>query len=90
MACALILFEAQRQRLAAGLYESRRLRGEEYRRTRFEWLHPTVAAHCQRHGFAYPALDEQGEMLESPPLTPGEASPPPGGELIGSGRLKAP
>lgn len=63
VAAALILFEAQRQRRAAGLYESSRLEPEELERTLFEWCYPEIAEVCRRRGVAYPALDENGELL---------------------------
>lgn len=62
VACALILFEAQRQRLAAGMYDRRRLSEPDYQRTRFEWLHPKVANYCREHQLDYPALDDSGAI----------------------------
>ncbi|MBW1644782.1 MAG: tRNA (guanosine(18)-2'-O)-methyltransferase TrmH [Deltaproteobacteria bacterium] len=64
VATALILFEAYRQRQAAGFYDHCRLDGETYRRLLFEWLHPKVAAYCRRHQLPYPALDDRGEISE--------------------------
>jgi tRNA (guanosine-2'-O-)-methyltransferase len=61
VAAATILFEAQRQRLAAGLYDHCRLDPETYRRTLFEWAQPKIAEYCQRHGQDYPELTEHGE-----------------------------
>ena len=49
VAAAIILFEAQRQRQLAGLYDESRLDTETFERTRFEWLHPEVATYCQTH-----------------------------------------
>ena len=43
VAAAVILFEAQRQRAAAGLYAHPRLAPEELERTLFEWCYPDVA-----------------------------------------------
>jgi len=66
-----ILYEAQRQRQAAGLYERRRLDETTYRRTLFEWAHPELADYCRRHGVAYPPVDEDGSPLEPfPPEAP--------------------
>lgn len=62
VAGALILFEAQRQRLAAGLYSRRRLDEQTYARTRFEWLHPKIARYCREHALDYPPLDEDGQI----------------------------
>ncbi|MFT5446181.1 MAG: tRNA (guanosine-2'-O-)-methyltransferase [Gammaproteobacteria bacterium] len=64
VAAAVILFEAQRQRLVAGMYRQRRLPDAQYTRTLFEWAHPKVAQHCQRHGLAYPLLDASGGIDE--------------------------
>lgn len=62
VAAALILFEAQRQRSAAGLYESSRLDPELFERTLFEWCHPKIADYCRKQGLPYPRLDEEGQI----------------------------
>lgn len=62
VACAVILFEAQRQRLAAGMYAQRSMSDELYRSTLFEWCWPKIARLCQRQGRPYPDLDEVGEF----------------------------
>jgi len=67
VACAIILFEAQRQRVNAGYFDRRRLDFAEWHRTRFEWLHPKLADYCQKHGIDYPALDENGDLAEPLP-----------------------
>lgn len=67
VACAVVLYEAQRQRQAAGLYDRRRLDDAIYERLRFEWLHPKLAEFCRRRGLSYPALDEDGELISSVP-----------------------
>ena len=68
VAAATILFEAQRQRLNAGMYESRQLSEPEFERLRFEWAYPDLAPLYRERGEAYPALGEQGQLLisESP------------------------
>ncbi len=53
---------AQRQRTNADLYAESRLDQAVYEKTLFEWGHPAVARYCRRHGFAYPALDDDGEI----------------------------
>ncbi len=63
VACAVVLYEAQRQRQAAGMYEQCRLDSETLNRQRFEWLHPVLADYCQRHDLDYPALDESGDLV---------------------------
>jgi tRNA (guanosine-2'-O-)-methyltransferase len=63
VANAVVLFEAQRQRLQAGFYEQVRLTPEVYQQTAFEWGYPEIAAMCNRQGKPYPQLGEQGEIL---------------------------
>lgn len=64
VATALLLFESQRQRQAAGLYEGGpRLDPETYARTLFEWAYPELAAHCRKRKAAYPRLGSEGEIL---------------------------
>lgn len=67
VAAAVVLFEARHQRMRAGLYASTRLDAERYASSFFEWAHPEVAEYCRRHGLAYPALDEDGEIAEPLP-----------------------
>lgn len=66
VAAALLLYEAARQREAAGLYAACRLPPAEYERTLFEWAHPRIAALCRQRGRPYPPLDEDGELLAHP------------------------
>lgn len=67
VACAIVLYEAQRQRQAAGMYDHCRLDKKTLARQRFEWLQPVLAEYCQKHGLDYPALDESGELAEPMP-----------------------
>ena len=67
VACALVLYEAQRQRQAAGMYNKCRLDQETLAQQRFEWLHPVLTDYCWRHGLDYPALDENGDLAEPMP-----------------------
>ncbi len=67
VAAALILFEAQRQRAAAGFYDTPRLDAETHARLLFEWTYPKLAALCRRHGAAYPELGPDGEILGALP-----------------------
>lgn len=62
VAAAVILFEAERQRAAAGLYDRPRLSSPERQRLLFEWAYPRVAESCRRRGSPYPTLDERGEL----------------------------
>lgn len=62
VATALLLYEAQRQRRAAGMYSEPQLHGPEYSRRLFEWAYPEVARACRERGEAYPELTEEGEL----------------------------
>jgi len=66
VAAALILFEAQRQRNDAGMYERSRLDAAEFEHTLFEWAHPEIAARLQQRNQPYPTLNEQGELQSNP------------------------
>jgi len=67
VAAAVILFEAQRQRRKAGLYE-RKMLSEEVRKARlFEWAYPELADFCRKKGQNYPRLDEEGEIIDPIP-----------------------
>jgi tRNA (guanosine-2'-O-)-methyltransferase len=67
VAAGVILVEAQRQRVAAGMYEHSRLGAAEFERTLFEWAYPDIAERCRQLDRAYPALTADG-MLTSNPL----------------------
>jgi len=60
VAAAVILYEAARQREAAGLYERCRLDPVTYRDLLFEWSYPAAARHCRAKGLPYPELDAEG------------------------------
>jgi tRNA (guanosine-2'-O-)-methyltransferase len=62
VAAAVILFEAQRQRIEAGLYDRSDLTPELYDRILFEWSYPEVAAHYRQKNLPYPAMNEFGEI----------------------------
>ena len=63
VACSVVLYEAQRQRQLAGLYDKPRLSEERRQRVLFEGGHPIFAEACQRKGLPYPAIDEQGQIV---------------------------
>jgi len=63
VANAVVLFEAQRQRLQKGFYDHVRLDAETYQQTVFEWGYPDISAMYRRQGKPYPQLGEQGEIL---------------------------
>ena len=66
VAAAVILYEAQRQRSEAGLYDSSRLNKEEYDRILFEWSYPDIAERCRTRDIPYPELTENGELENNP------------------------
>lgn len=63
VAAAAILYEAQRQRENAGMYEQPQLSAEERHRVLFEGGHPIFAKVCRRKKLPYPELDEQGQIV---------------------------
>jgi len=63
VASALIMYEAQRQREIAGLYEQTcRLPEEEQHRILFEGGHPIYRQLCREKSLPYPPLDEEGQI----------------------------
>ena len=64
VANAVILFEAQRQRMEAGMYDRVRLDPETYNKVIFEWGYPDIADMYRREGKSYPSLGEEGEILQ--------------------------
>lgn len=62
VAAGIVLSEAQRQRQAAGLYDSCRIDKDVYDRYFFEWGHPQIRQFCEERGLAYPKLNEEGEI----------------------------
>ena len=67
VAAALILYEAQRQRDLAGLYQRPRnaLSEETIQALLFERGHPALCKHCQKKGLPYPKINAQGEVVAS-------------------------
>lgn len=63
VACSVVLYEAQRQRVAAGMYNAPRLSHERRQRALFEGGHPIFAEACQRKGLPYPVIDEEGQIV---------------------------
>ncbi len=62
----IILFEAERQRRAAGLYDQSRLTPDERARTLFEWSYPDIAERCRAQGRPYPELTADGMIAANP------------------------
>jgi tRNA (guanosine-2'-O-)-methyltransferase len=70
VAAGAILFEAERQRRAAGMYDRCRLPADEFERTLFEWSYPKIAARCRALNRPYPLLDAEGALAANPLLAP--------------------
>ena len=71
VATATLLFEALRQRQVAGLAptQGEGLKPEQYQQLLFEWSYPEVARWCREQERPYPALSEEGELMEELPRT---------------------
>ena len=71
VAAATLLFEALRQRQVAGLAptQGEGLKPEHYQQLLFEWSYPEVARWCREQERPYPALSEEGELMEELPRT---------------------
>ena len=63
VACAIVLYEALRQRQAAGMYDAPPHDEAAFRAQRFEWLHPQVAKFCRDRNFDYPEIDSEGTIV---------------------------
>lgn len=66
VAAAVVLYEAQRQRAEAGLYDESRLPEADFERILFEWCYPHIARRCRERKRSYPQLDDEGQMLSNP------------------------
>lgn len=63
VASALILYEAQRQREQAGMYDGEcRLASDEVHRILFEGGHPIFTKLCKEKKIPYPSLDDKGQI----------------------------
>jgi len=63
VACSVVLYEAQRQRQLAGMYDKTTLSHERRQRALFEGGHPIFAEACQRKGLPYPVIDDEGKVI---------------------------
>ncbi|MEW9797964.1 tRNA (guanosine(18)-2'-O)-methyltransferase TrmH [Alteromonas sp. CYL-A6] len=63
VAAALVLYEAQRQRQIAGLYDTQHLDEDECQRMLFEGGYPRLQKMCKRKGIAYPPIDDTGHIV---------------------------
>lgn len=66
VAAALILYEAHRQRQAAGMYSNCRIPPAQFTEILFEWTYPQIARRCRETRRDYPELDEFGQMTTNP------------------------
>jgi tRNA (guanosine-2'-O-)-methyltransferase len=62
VAAALVLYEAERQRRAAGMYAEPRLPPERVARLLFEWGHPRLAGRLRERGLPFPAVRDDGSL----------------------------
>ncbi|MEM1181710.1 MAG: tRNA (guanosine(18)-2'-O)-methyltransferase TrmH [Acidobacteriota bacterium] len=67
VATAVILYEAQRQRQLAGLYDTPHVDPETRHRRLFEWGYRDIARFCRERGYAYPELGDAGEIIGEVP-----------------------
>ena len=66
VAAAVTLYEAQRQRQEAGMYDSPSgISKVERDKVLFEGGHPIFAQACQRKDLPYPEIDDDGEIIAS-------------------------
>lgn len=63
VASSLLLFEAFRQRSAAGMYEKSRIPPADFEARLFEWAYPTLALRRRAEGRPYPRLDADGQIV---------------------------
>ena len=66
VAAAVVLYEAERQRRRAGLYDECRLAPDYRARKLFEWAHPVIARRCRDKGIEYPPLTDDGDVAKNP------------------------
>lgn len=62
VAAALVLYEAQRQRQLAGMYNKPALQEDECQRMLFEGGYPKLASLCKRKSIPYPIIDDDGQI----------------------------
>lgn len=64
VAAAVILFEAQRQRLEAKMYTKMQLSPTTYNKILFEWSYPNISKLYKKNSRKYPSLKENGQICE--------------------------
>lgn len=63
VACSVVLYEAQRQRQLAGMYEKSTISESIRQKLLFEGGHPIFAQACQRKGLSYPHINDEGKII---------------------------
>lgn len=66
VAAALILYEAQRQRQQAGMYNKAQLSYEQRQLLLFKGGFPRLYALCERKGISHPPIDVAGKIVADP------------------------
>lgn len=62
VAAALVLYEAQRQRQLAGMYDTQHLSEQDCQKLLFEGGYPKLQQMCVRKNLAYPHIGDQGQI----------------------------
>ena len=65
VASALVLYEAQRQRQLAGMYDTQQLSESVCQKVLFEGAFPRLKEICDRKGLPYPHIDNNGHIEEN-------------------------
>ena len=65
VAAALVLYEAQRQRQLAGMYDTQQLSEQVCQKVLFEGAFPRLKEICDRKGLPYPQIDNNGHIDEN-------------------------
>ncbi|MDO6693186.1 tRNA (guanosine(18)-2'-O)-methyltransferase TrmH [Aliiglaciecola sp. 3_MG-2023] len=63
VAAALVLYEAQRQRQIAGMYDTQHLEESDCQKMLFERGYPEFRRLCDEKNLPYPYIDEQGSIV---------------------------
>ena len=63
VAAATILYEIQRQRQAAGMYQQCQYNDVQLEKLVFEWMQPKMARYYHDKGLPYPTLDDEGDIV---------------------------
>ena len=66
VAASILLFEAIRQRDCLGLLpqNGEGIDQQQYQKTLFEWTHPEIIDSCEKNGYKFPDINENGEICK--------------------------